>query len=203
MRASTVFAIALSLLIALAAAAGAKYAGLFDKKAPPPAGGKPAPVKVLVATVNLYEDVTVLANQVMVRDIRPEEQKALEEKFGKDEWKSKLMPAMVTAANLRIARFNIDADRILLRDYFFDSNLPQGLPDHLSKGTRAVNVSVPKQRAVGGAIRLGDYVDVLLTTKVWDTNKQREELKTADNREGVQGHHEAEYSVDRDAHRPR
>lgn len=178
MRASTVFAIALSLLIALGAAAGAKYAGLFDKKAPPPPPEKAAPIKVLVATVNLYEDMTVMSNQVRVRDIYPDEQRALEERYGAS-WQSKLMPPLVSAGHLRVAKFNIDADRVLLREYFFDSSLPPGLPERLEKNTRAVNVSVTKDKSAGGAIRVGDYVDVFLTTKVWDNSKEREEIRTA------------------------
>lgn len=178
MRASTVFAIALSLLIALAAAAGAKYAGLFDKKPAPPPGEKPPPLKVLVAGVNLYEDVAVLAEQVMVRDIRPEEEKSLKEKYG-DNWTSKLMPSFVNAAHLRVSKFNIPADAILLKEYFSDSTLPQALWERLEKNTRAVNVTVSKEDAAGGAIRLGEYVDVLLTTKVWNPVTEKEETRTA------------------------
>jgi Flp pilus assembly protein CpaB len=178
MRASTVFAIALSLLIALAAAAGAKYAGLFDRKAPPPPGEKPPPLKVLVATVNLYEDVTVMSDQVRVRDIQPEEERYLRDKYG-ESWQSKLMPALVTAAHLRVAKINIPADQILLKEYFTDTALPEGIPERLEKGMRAVNVSVPKDDAAGGVIRRGEYVDVLLTTKVWNASTEQEEIRTA------------------------
>ena len=98
MRASTVFALALALLIGLAAAAGAKYAGLFDKKTPAPEQ-PPPPYKVLVAKTNLFEDMTVTADQVMVRDLLASEQDAMQAQFGA-EWKEKLMPALVTAAHI-------------------------------------------------------------------------------------------------------
>jgi hypothetical protein len=49
----------------------------------------------------------------------------------------------------------------------------------LEKNTRAVNVSVPKDKAAGGAIRTGEYVDVLLTTRVWNPATERDEMRTA------------------------
>jgi Flp pilus assembly protein CpaB len=175
MRASTVFALALALLIGLAAAAGAKAFGLFDKKAPPPAE-KPAPYKVLVAKVNLFEDVTVTADQVMVREITAEEQEDLKARLG-DKWKDKLMPGMVTAAHLRVVRRNLVADQVLLKEHFADQLLPDELSRRLEPNTRAVNVSVPKDRAAGGIIRVGEHVDVLLTTEVGYGNQK--ELRSA------------------------
>ncbi len=175
MRASTVFAIALSLLVGLAAAAGAKYAGLFDKKTPP-APEKVPPVRVLVAKTNLFEDLTVTSDQVGIREIRPEEQEFLQSKFGTN-WRDRLMPALVTAAHMRTPRQNILADQILFRDFFNESNLPETLSSRLEPGNRAVNVSMPKDKAGGGVIRVGEFVDVLLTTKVSDGD--REVVRTA------------------------
>jgi Flp pilus assembly protein CpaB len=159
MRASTLFAITLSLLLGLGAAAGARYAGLFDKKeaaAPPP---KP-PVKILVAKTNLYEDIMVSADQVMLRDLRPEEQAYYEAN------KDKLMPALVMAAHQRTAKRNLMADQPLLKSDFSEVGLPDQISLRLAPGTRSVTVSVAKNDAAGGVIRIGEYVDVLLTTKV-------------------------------------
>jgi Flp pilus assembly protein CpaB len=162
MRASTVFALALALLIGLAAAAGAKYAGLFDKKAGPPAAEKPAPVKVLVAGMTLYEDYAVTGDQVIVREFAEED---LRTAYGPN-WREKLLPAMPSAAHLRIAKRTIAADTPLLREFFADHMLPDELSKRLEPNTRAVNVEVPKSRAAGGALRVGEYVDVLLTTEI-------------------------------------
>jgi len=181
MRASTVFALALALLLGLAAAAGAKYAGLFEKKAAPAAVvEKAVPTKVLVARMNLFEDVTVTADQVGVRELSPTEEAALQASMGGNgnpRWKEKLMPALTSAAHFRVAKGNIPADRILMKDDFTDQMLPEELSKRLEPNTRAVNVSLPKDKVAGGVIRVGEYVDVLLTTKVGIGN--REELRTA------------------------
>jgi len=175
MRASTVFALALALLIGLAAAAGAKYAGLFDKKAAPEAE-KVAPYKILVAKVNLFENMTVTADQVMVRELSAVEQDDLKAKLGPS-WKDKLMPGLVTAAHLRVARRNVLADQPLLREFFSDQLLPDMVSERLDPNMRAVNVTVTKDKAAGGALRLGEHVDVLLTTEVGYGDQK--ELRTA------------------------
>lgn len=178
MRASSVFILALALLVGLAVAAGAKSAGLFDKKAPPPAPEKAAPAKALVAKVSLFEGVTVTAEQVRVRDLLPEEEARLTDRFGKN-WKEKVMPPTTAAAHLRTVNLgvNIPAESILLRDYFAEAGLPDRLTAQLEPNTQAVNVSVLKDKAAGGVLRVGEHVDVLLTTKV--ASGGREDLRTA------------------------
>jgi Flp pilus assembly protein CpaB len=177
MRASTVFALALSLLIALAAAAGAKYAGVFEKRATPTQVlEKPAPTKVLVSLINLYEDVTVTYDQVAVRELNPGEEEQLRQRLGSN-WKDRLMAPLVTAAHQRVLRQTMPADSVLLKEYFTEPGLPHALGDRLEPNTRAVNVSVSKEKAAGGAIRVGEYVDLLLTSKV--TDGVREETRTA------------------------
>ena len=176
MRASSVFILALALLVGLAVAAGAKSAGLFDKKAPPPATEKPAPLKVLVAKTPLFEDVIATVDSVRVRDLQPEEEAQLIERYGKN-WKEKAMPPSVSAAHLRLVKQNIPAEAILFRDQFAEAGLPERITTQLEPNTRAVNVSVSKDKAAGGVLRVGEYVDVLLTTKVGSGGQ--EELRTA------------------------
>jgi Flp pilus assembly protein CpaB len=178
MRASTVFALAFSLLIALAAVAGAKYAGLFEKK-PEPAPKtveKPAPTKVLIAGTNLYEGYTATYNQVLVRDLRPEEEALFQQSMG-ERWRDRLMPPMMSAAHERTLKRNVLADQVLLKEYFEEPGLPHGLGDRLEQNTRAINLSLSKDRAAGGALRVGEYVDVLLTSRVSDAGK--EDTRTA------------------------
>lgn len=179
MKASTVFAIALSLLVGLGAAAVAKYAGVFDKKEPPAPPPPPPADKILVARINLYEDIAVTADQVSVREISADESRYFKMQYG-DNWKTKLMPPLVMTAHLLIPKRNIGADQPLFRADFQDSNLPDSLSNRLEPGTRAVTIQVSKDKAGGGVIRTGEYVDVLLTTKVgMGVSEEAKELKTA------------------------
>lgn len=177
MRASTVFILALALLIGLAVAAAAKSAGLFNKKEifnPDPP--KPVPTRVLVARANIFEDLTVTADQVYVRELHPQEEANLQRLHG-SAWQSKLLPPLPSAAILRTAKQNIPADTILMRDMFFDASLPPGQTAQLEPNTRPVNVSVAKEKAAGGVVRVNEYVDVFLTTRV--AVGDRDELRTA------------------------
>jgi len=175
MRASTLFAVILSLLIGLGAAAGARYAGLFDRKE------EPAPVvietkrqitNVLVAAVNLYPGIHVTSNQVVVRELRADEVAFYEAN------KSKLLPAVPSAAHLRMPKKNVLADTILTTDLLEDASIPSPYTTTLPADYRAVNVAVSKQNSGGGVLRVGEIVDVLLTSQVSVMGKGTE-LKTA------------------------
>lgn len=167
MRASTLFAITLSLLLGLGAVAGARYAGLFDKKETPLVPEKPVVVKMLVSKVTLYEGMATTPEMVMVRERTLSGDD--EQQYRKDPGKfmAKYMPASTTAASFRIPKRNILAETILLNDMFEDPELPPGPGDgkRVEAGYRAVNVQISKENSIGGTIRLGDYVDVWLTTK--------------------------------------
>lgn len=174
MRASTVFALALSLLVGLAAAAAAKYAGLFNRTPPSAAAAvaPPPPHYILVPVLPLYADVAVTSNQVGVRMLRPEEQDDLSRRFGPT-WKDKLLPGIPTAAHQRIPRQDLLVDQILFKEHFHETGLPDNLSLRLETNTRAVNVSVPRERAAGGVLQLGEYVDVWLTTRVSDGEREK------------------------------
>ncbi len=174
MKASTLFAITVSMLLGLGAVAGARYAGLFDKKeAPPPV--KEAPIRVLVAAANLFEDVIVTADQVTVVEIPPESPAYAQYKRDQD----KLLPARPAAATFRVPKQNIVADTPLYKSLFKDMDLPDRITERLDPGMRSVNVSVDKDKAAGGAIRTGEYVDVMLTSNVsFDGENVGDGLKT-------------------------
>lgn len=160
MRASTLFAVTLSLLVGLGAAGGARYAGLFDKKdAPPPAAPAAAP-KVLVAKTNLYEDVLVSADMVTVRDLRADEEAAYKADPGK------YMVADVMTAHQRTTKKVIAAGTPLLKEYFNEPGLPDNVTQRLDPGTRSITLAVAKDKAAGGVLRPGEYVDVLVTSRV-------------------------------------
>jgi Flp pilus assembly protein CpaB len=167
MRASTLFAITLSLLLGLGAVAGARYAGLFDKKEAPPAAEKPIVIKVLVANSTLYKDIALTPDMVTVRDkqLGGEEERRYKEDPGK--FMAKFMPGSPKAVSLRIPKKTILAEQVLLADMFEDPELPPGPTDprRVEVGYRAVNVAITKGNSVGGTLRLGDYVDVWLTSK--------------------------------------
>ncbi|OWK35247.1 Flp pilus assembly protein CpaB [Fimbriiglobus ruber] len=176
MRASTVFILALALLAGLAAAAGARYVGLFTRKDAPPPPEKPPALKVLVLKINLYEDIALAAEQVAVEELPFEEHEAYSRMLGAN-WRDKLMPPDPRAAHLRVAKQTVRAGQVLLKEYFMDPALPDSLSARLEPNTRAVNVTVPKDKAAGGSIRLGEFVDVLLTSRIGSGNQ--EELRTA------------------------
>lgn len=168
MRASTLFAITLSLLLGLGAVAGARYAGLFDKKEPPQiVPEKPTVVKVLVAAVTLYDDIAVTPSMVAVREKQLSSEEERRYKEDPTKFMSKYMPASTQAANLRIPKRVIPAEQVLMTDMFEDPELPPGPTDakRVKEGYRAVNVAISKGKSVGGTLRTGDYVDVWLTTK--------------------------------------
>jgi len=169
MRASTLFAITLSLLLGLGAVAGARYAGLFDKKEPPLAPPeKPTVIKVLVSTTTLYDEIAVTPNLVAVRDKQLSSEEERRYKADPTQFMAKYMPASTQAVNLRFPKRIIPAEQVLMTDMFEDPALPPGPNDknRVKEGYRAVNVAVTKAKSVGGTLRLNDHVDVWLTTKV-------------------------------------
>ncbi len=175
MRASTLFAIIVALLIGLGAAAAAKTFGLFDRKveeAPVVIEQRRAVTNVLVAAVNLYPDIYVTANQVVVRELRADEAAFYEAN------KSKLLPAVPSSAHLRKPKKNILADTILTTDLLEDASIPAPWSNSLPADYRAVNVAVSKQNSAGGVLRVGEIVDVLLTSQVSVVGKGTE-LRTA------------------------
>jgi Flp pilus assembly protein CpaB len=162
MKASTLLAVTIALFLALGVAIGARQMGLFAQSSQP--APPPPIIKVLVARANLYEGVAITSKQVAVRDLRDDEK----EFYNKN--RDKFMPASTEAALLRIPNRNIEADSVLLKTDLVDLAYPDGVPVRLAPGTRAVNVSVPKEQAAGGLIAKGDYVDVWLTSIVCDGN---------------------------------
>jgi Flp pilus assembly protein CpaB len=156
MKASTLFALTVAILLGLVVVGVAKYTGVFAK-APPP---QQPEVKVLVAANNLFEGMALSAPDVRVRPLTPRE---LEAYKGNED---KYLPALPEAVNLRVPKRNIEADTPLLREDFEDVSLPEPLHRRLEPGMRAVNVSLPKDRCAGGLIQVGERVDVYLTTQI-------------------------------------
>lgn len=160
MKASTMFAITIAVLLGLGVVAVAKYAGLFTTKTPPPPVAK-EPTKVLVAARNLFEGLTITPADVRVRDLKPEEEAQY------NSHKDKYLPPLIEAGALRILARNVEADSPILKEYLQDSGLPDPLNRRLSSPMmRAVNVSLPPEQVAGGLIQVNERVDVFLTTRI-------------------------------------
>jgi len=155
MRASTLFALIVAVLLGLGVAVGAKASGLLSrsepkKEAPPP--------MVLAAAVNVFEGACLQASDVRLRPMRPEEAEAFK--------KGELLPALTQAAVRRFAKVNIPADTALRKDFLDDMTAPPNIKDRLAPGMNAVNVAIPKAHCAGGMINVGDWINVQLITNL-------------------------------------
>lgn len=159
MKASTLFAITIAVLLALGVAVGAKLMGFFERGPKVEKSGEPP--RILVAKQNLFEGITITSDMVTVRPIRTEEEL---QQYQNN--RSKFLPATITAAAQRIPIRHIEADQPILKDDLQDLAFPEPLSGRLRAGMRAVNLSLPKERAAGGLIVRGDTVDVLMTSKI-------------------------------------
>jgi Flp pilus assembly protein CpaB len=168
MKASTLFSVTVALFLGLAVAVGAKYSGLFSPKPPTLQQPPPPKAKVLVASKNLFEGYTIGPTDVAIRDMTAEE-----EAFYR-EHKEQFMPPKIEAAALRTLNRSVEADQPILRDYLDEINLPQAISRRLSSPSmRAVNITLPPERAAGGLIARGEFVDVNLTTRIFVAGKPR------------------------------
>jgi len=158
MKASTLFALTIAGLLALGTVVVSKQLGLFQTQ--PRVETKNEPIQILVAGDNLFEGITLTGGMVKVRSLRPGELAHYQSN------KEKYLPPLIQAANLRVPIRNISADTPLLADDLQDLAFAEALSARLGKDMRAVNVDVPKLRAAGGLIKMGDRVDVLLTTSI-------------------------------------
>jgi Flp pilus assembly protein CpaB len=165
MRASSLFGLTLAALLGLGAVLVAKYRGYFDEEVTPET--KEAVYKVLVAKRPLFKGVVLSSNDVEVRTLVNGE-RAYYEKYKKDD---KLLPPLVHAVDYRVLVKNVGAGQILIEDYFEPTAFPDGVSERLEPGMSSVHLTLPRDRAAGGVLRVGEYVDVLLTTAITPPNK--------------------------------
>ena len=156
MRASTIFALCLALLVGLAAAVVNR---LVNFK-PPVAEVKVVTPSVLVAGRNIFAGDLIQPAWVKVRPMRPEE----EASYAKT--KDLLLPPVAEAVYLRVALANLRADEPILKDHLQEFAKPESLSKRLLPNARAVGVAVSKDRCAGGLIQVGEWVDVLLTSVI-------------------------------------
>lgn len=158
MRASTLFALTLALLIGLGVAVAARWAGLLGKA--PETPKKEKEIQILVAAKNLFPGDVIDASGVKTRALKPEETAHYEAN------KDKFLPAVPNAAALRVPTKPIEADSPILREQLAPMVRPDPLHQRLLSGMRAINVSVQKEQSAGGLIQVGEWVDVLLTSSI-------------------------------------
>ncbi|MCS6850440.1 MAG: Flp pilus assembly protein CpaB [Gemmataceae bacterium] len=172
MRASTLFAITIAVLLGLGLAIAAKVSGVFDR--PPPAEAKkPDAPAVLVPTRNLFAGDVIRPGDVQVRQLREDE---LAE-YRRDP--KQYLPPVREAAFYRFTAQNIQADEPLLQRHLQEITKPEALNMRLVPGTRAVNLSVTKEHSVGGMIQVGEWVDVYLTTSIERPDESVPSTRTA------------------------
>jgi Flp pilus assembly protein CpaB len=162
MRASTLFALTVAILLGLASAVTLKVTGFFDKPGATQQVAEPKrpDVNVLVSGRNLFKGNLIDAPWVGVRPLRADEMKHYE--VHKEDY----LPATPAAVTFRVAAKNIEADKPILRSDLEELALPGKLSERLQPNTRAVNVAVMKDESAGGLIQVGEWVDVMLTTTV-------------------------------------
>ncbi len=158
MRASTLVGLAIALFLGAVAVVAVRTSGLLDR--PQAIFEKQEPVMVLVAKRNIFEGTTASSSDVMLRPASASEIEYLKNN------REKLLPANVEAAASRVAARHISVDEMLQKDYFQELAIPDSTTKRLSPGMRSVNVVVPKERAAGGLLRVGEFVDVFFTTTI-------------------------------------
>ena len=171
MRASTLFAITVAVLLGLGAAVAAKAMGLFNR--PPPAAPPKEEIQVLVPTHNLFEGFTIQAADVKTRPLRADEMS-----YYKDH-KDDYLPPVPQAAVFRVARKNVEAETPLMKQDLHDLALAEPINQRLLPNMRALNVAVNKDFCAGGLIQVGDWVDVHLTSTVATADDESKATHTA------------------------
>jgi Flp pilus assembly protein CpaB len=162
MRASTLFALTVAVLVGLGVAVAARMSGYFSppqKAAPEPVAKKPE-ILVLVASRNLFAGDLVNSSDVRVRPLKTEEAEHYQQ------YKEQYVPPVLAATSLRVTSKNIEADQPILRGSLKDMVKPEALNARMLPRMRATSLSLSKERSAGGLIQIGEWVDVLFTTKI-------------------------------------
>jgi Flp pilus assembly protein CpaB len=161
MKASSMFALTIAILLGLSVVAGARYLGAFERPQPKAEVRAPAPPMILAANQNLFQGITLTTSHVYVRPLRASE---IDDYQRNPE---KYLPPLASAAHLRVLTKSIEADKPMLKEYFQDTALPDKLSTRLEPGMRTVNLSLMKEKCAGGMIQTTEYVDVFLTCKIF------------------------------------
>lgn len=160
MKASTLFGLTLASLVGLGVVVGAKYLGYFDNSPPPEVKKTKSDAQILVAGKNLFKGTAPFSADVKVRPVTEEELDFYQKN------KDKLLAPVASAVEGRVLAKNVAAGQPLYDDHFEPQAFPEAVTDRLDPGMRSVGLVLPRERAGGGLIRVGERVDVLLTSIV-------------------------------------
>jgi Flp pilus assembly protein CpaB len=155
MRASTMFALIVAVLLGLGAAVAAKASGVFNRQE---AKKEAPPILVLTAANNIFEGSMIQQADVRTRPATLQEIEQLK--------RGELLPPMIQAAVKRFAKLSIPADAPIRKDFLEDLAAPTDLRARVAPGMRAVNLAIPKHHAAGGLINVGDWVDIQLMAAI-------------------------------------
>lgn len=154
MRASTIFALIVAVILGLGAVIAVKASGILTPAEPK----KETPPSIVVAAANIFEGNVISARDVRLRPVRNDQELQLYRE-------GKLLPPVTAAAVNRIAATDIVADTPL-REELLQPLQGDDLGRQLLPCERAVTICIGNQWAAGGLIRVGDLVDVQLITTV-------------------------------------
>jgi Flp pilus assembly protein CpaB len=166
------FAVTVALLVGLGLAAVARMSGWLSRRVEAPPVKKPE-IPVLVTARNVFAGDVIEQSWVRVRAMRPEEAARYEKT------PDLFLPAVPTAAVMRVARRNLEADQLIAREDLQPLAKPAALNQRLLPNMRAVNIAVPKDRCAGGMIQVGEWVDVFLTSNIDEGDPKAATLRTA------------------------
>jgi len=166
MRASTIFALIIAVLLGLGVMVLARATNWFGFARPAQAA-QPGPEElVLVAARNIHKGKCITAEDLAVRPARPEEVRERARLLQQDP-KNAYAPAYIPYAVGRIAEQPIDAGSIIRRGMLRDlSYYNDQLNERITPGFRTVTLMVPLNEVAGGLIEVGDYVDVHLKSVI-------------------------------------
>src|SRR5579862_9180048 len=133
MRASTLFALTVAVLLGLATAVTLKITGVFDTKVPPPVVETKKPdINILAVNRPILKGILIDAPWVSVRPLRPEEIKEYEAH------KEDYLPAFPTAVMMRSAAKNLDPDKPLLKSDLEPMGEVKNVSNRLLANMRAI-----------------------------------------------------------------
>ncbi|HVS38944.1 MAG TPA: hypothetical protein VMS17_25525, partial [Gemmataceae bacterium] len=151
MKASTLFTLALALLVGLGLVVGVKYSGILnppEKKADPPPPAPPPTPLVVAASRNLYAGDSISPTDVRLRPLTVEDAPAYEKN------KAEFLPPVAESAFYRTVHKNITAGQAITLDLLEPMGKPEPLHDRLLPLTRAVDLQVTVENSAAGLIQV-------------------------------------------------
>jgi Flp pilus assembly protein CpaB len=159
MRASTIFGVTLAALMGLGVVGAARYVGLFER-GPTEEKKKKTDYQILVASHTLFAGTAATPHDAKVRPLTDSELDFYEKNQGK------LLPPVPSAVVNRVLAKTVTAGQPLFEDQFEPPAWPGSVTEKLDPDMRSVNLTLTKERAASGLLRVGERVDILMTSTI-------------------------------------